>query len=53
MDLYYPNDSKSDLIGYTYGCYLSYPHNIIMVYHKQDICSHVVTHDFMAVWIKP
>jgi len=42
MDLSYPNDSKLNLLGYVDGCYLLYPHNITMVYHKYDICSHVV-----------
>jgi len=43
MSLLYPNDSESDLIiGHAYTCYLSYSHNITMVDHKQDICSHVV-----------
>jgi len=27
MDLFYPNDSKSDMMGYAYAGYLSYPHN--------------------------
>jgi len=43
MSLFYPNDSKLDLIGYAYVFYFTYPHNVIMVDHKQDICSHVVT----------
>jgi len=42
MKLSYPNDSKSDLMGYAEGCYLSYLHNVTMFDHKQDICSHVV-----------
>jgi len=27
MDLFYPNDSKSYLMGYVDAGYLSYPHN--------------------------
>ena len=42
MSLFYPNDSKSDLIGHADTCYLSYPHNATMVDHKHDICSHMV-----------
>jgi len=27
MGLFYPNNSKSDLMGYAKACYLSDPHN--------------------------
>jgi len=30
-------------MGYANACYLSYPHNVTMVDHKQDICSYVVS----------
>jgi len=34
--------------------YLSYPHNVAMVDHKQDICSHVVAQWFYGgLWNKP
>jgi len=42
MELFYPNDSKLDLMDYAYACYLLYSHNVTMVDHKQNICSHVV-----------
>jgi len=42
MSLFHPNDSESDLMGYVYACYFTYSHNVTMVYHKQDVCSHVV-----------
>jgi len=29
MELFYPNDSKLDLMGYAYACYLLYSHNVI------------------------
>jgi len=25
MSLFYPNDSESDLMGYAYACYFTYP----------------------------
>jgi len=34
MNLFYPNDSKLDLIGYVDACYLSDPHNVTIVDHK-------------------
>jgi len=43
MGLFYPNYSKSYLMGYADAYYLSDPHNVIVVDHKQNICSHVVT----------
>jgi len=42
MSLIYPNDSEINLIGYAYACYFTYPHNVTMVDHNKDICSHVV-----------
>jgi len=42
MSLFYPDDSKSDLMGYACACYFTYPHNFTMVGHKHDICSHMV-----------
>ena len=41
MELFYPNDSKLDLMD-AYACYLLYSPNVIMVDHKQDIYSHMV-----------
>jgi len=29
-------------MGYADECYLLYSHNVTMVDHKQDICSHVI-----------
>jgi len=29
-------------MGYAYACYFTYPHNVTMIDHKQDICSHMV-----------
>jgi len=46
MELFYPNDSKSDLMGYADACYLLYSHNVTMVGYKQDIYSHVVAQWF-------
>jgi len=46
MSLFYPNDSKSNLKGYADACYFTYPHNVTIVDHKHDICSHVVAHLF-------
>jgi len=43
MSLVYPNDSESDIMGYAYACYFTYLHNVIMIYHKQNICSHMVS----------
>jgi len=42
MGLFYPNDSKLDLMDYADACYLSDPHNITMVDYIQNICFHVV-----------
>jgi len=42
MSLFNPNDSELDLMSYAYACYYTYLHNVIMVDHKHDICSHVV-----------
>jgi len=42
MELFYPNDSKLDLIDYAYAYYLLYSHNVTIVDYKQDIYSHVV-----------
>jgi len=42
MKLFYPNDSKLDLMDYADACYLLYSHYVTMVDHKQDIYSHVV-----------
>lgn len=39
MDLFYPNDLKSYLMGYTNKYYLSY-------LPKQNICSYVVAQQF-------
>jgi len=50
MSLFHPNDSESDLLGYVYACYFTYSHNVIMVDHKQDVCSHVVVQCFMMVY---
>jgi len=46
MNLFLPNDSESDLMSYVYACYFTYYHNVITVYHKQDVCSHVVAQWF-------
>jgi len=32
--------------GYVYACYFTYSHNVTMVDHKQDVCSHVVAQWF-------
>jgi len=41
-------------MGYANACYLSYPHNAIIVDSKQDICSHVVAQWFRdGLWNKP
>jgi len=29
-------------MSYVYACYFTYSHNVTMVDHKQDVCSHVV-----------
>jgi len=51
MNLFYPNDSKSYLMGYADACYLLDSYNVTMVDHEQDICSHVVAqNDFMVVY---
>jgi len=42
MNLFYQNDSESNLMDYAYACYFTDPHNVTMVDHRQDICSHVV-----------
>jgi len=42
MKLFYPNDSKLNLMDYANACYLLYSQNVTMVYHEQDIYSHVV-----------
>jgi len=34
MSLFYPNNSKLDVMGYANACYFTYPHNVIMVDHK-------------------
>jgi len=54
MKLFYPNDSKLNLMDYANACYLLYSQNVTMVYHEQDIYSHVVAewfHDDM--WKRP
>jgi len=54
MNLIYPNDSKWDIIGYVYACYLSNSHNVTMVNHKPNICSHMVVQRFHDnLWNKP
>jgi len=42
MSSFYPNNLKSYLMGYGDACYLSDPHNVTMVDHKQNICSHML-----------
>jgi len=42
MKIFYTNNSKLDLMDYADACYLLYYHNVTIVYHKQDIYSHVV-----------
>jgi len=45
-----PQENDEQLLGpkvsylsvYANACYLSNPHNVTMVDHKQDICSHVI-----------
>jgi len=34
VSLFYPNDLESGIIGYVYGCYFTYPHNVTMINHK-------------------
>jgi len=46
LDLFYPNDSKLNLMGFAYTCYLFDHHIVIVVDHKQDIFSHVVAQYF-------
>jgi len=41
-------------MGYVDACYLSYRHNVTVVNHKQNICSHVVAQWFHdGMWNKP
>jgi len=50
MKLFYPNDSKLDLMDYVYACYFTFSQNVTMVDHKQDVCSHVEHNGFMMVY---